>query len=149
MNARSLSGLMAVSALTVLAPLSAWAQAGRAAAPAADSTAAKKYTVPRTPWGDPDLQGVYSNRTITPFERPANVNGREFFTPEEVAALEKRAQTQGGDEGRSKGTRADVERAYNDFWWDRGTKVTTPRTSLVVEPGDGHVPALTEEAKKR
>src|SRR5512138_3602138 len=149
MNARSLSGLVAVSALTVFAPLSAWAQAGRAAAPAADSTAAKKYTVPRTPWGDPDLQGVYSNRTITPFERPANVNGREFFTQEEVAALEKRAQTQGGDEGRNKGTRADVERAYNDFWWDRGTKVTTPRTSLVVDPPDGKVPALTDEAKKR
>ena len=42
-----------------------------------------------------------------------------------------------GDEGRSKGTRGDVERAYNDFWWDRGTKVTTPRTSLVIDPPDG------------
>src|SRR5262249_12583677 len=58
-------------------------------------------------------------------------------------------QQSGGDEGRNKGTRQDVERAYNDFWWDRGTKVTTPRTSLVVEPADGKVPALTEEAKKR
>ena len=48
---------------------------------------AKKFSPPRTPWGEPDLQGVYSNRTITPFERPANVNGREFFTKEEVAGL--------------------------------------------------------------
>jgi hypothetical protein len=107
------------------------------------------YRAPRTPWGEPDLQGTYSNRTITPFERQANVNGREFFTREEAAALEKRAQDQSGDEGRSKGTRGDVERAYNDFWWDRGTKVTSLRTSLVVDPPDGRVPALTEAAKRR
>src|ERR1043166_8542383 len=110
---------------------------------------AKKYTPPKTPWGEPDLQGVYSNRTITPFERPANVNGREFFTKEEVAGLESRAQQQSGDQNRTKGTDADVSRAYNDFWWDRGTKVTTPRTSLVVDPADGKVPAQTEAAKAR
>ena len=63
--------------------------------------------------------------------------------------MEKRAQQQSGDEGRSKGTRGDVERAYNDFWWDRGTKVTTARTSLVVDPPDGRVPAQTDEARKR
>jgi hypothetical protein len=132
--------------LAVLSPLVAFAQAPRVADGASP---AKKYTPPRTPWGEPDLQGTYSNRTITPFERPANVTGREFFTPEEVAALEKRAQEQSGDEGRSKGTRGDVERAYNDFWWDRGTKVTTTRTSLVVDPPDGRVPALTEAAQAR
>jgi hypothetical protein len=136
-------------AATLLAPLCAIAQSPRVA-PAADTGAAStKYTAPRTPWGEPDLQGTFSNRTITPFERPANVAGREFFTAEEVAALEKRAQEQSGDEGRTKGTRADVERAYNDFWWDRGTKVTTPRTSLVIDPPDGRVPELAEEAKKR
>jgi len=107
------------------------------------------YKVPRTPWGEPDLQGTYSNRTITPFERQASVGGREFFTREEAEALEKRAQEQSGDEGRSKGTRGDVERAYNDFWWDRGTKVTSLRTSLVVDPPDGRVPAQTEAAKLR
>jgi hypothetical protein len=77
------------------------------------------------------------------------VNGREFFTKEEVAGLESRAQRQSGDENRSKGTDADVSRAYNDFWWDRGTKVTTPRTSLVVEPADGKVPVQTDAAKAR
>ena len=131
-----------------LTPLPAAAQATRAV-PAAASAPAKNYTPPRTPWGEPDLQGVYSNRTITPFERPADVAGREFFTPDEVAAIEKRAQEQSGDEGRSKGTQSDVARAYNDFWWDRGTKVTSLRTSLVVEPADGKVPALTEQAKLR
>ena len=115
----------------------------------ADAQTDGSYKAPRTPWGDPDLQGTYSNRTITPFERPANVNGREFFTREEAAELEKRAQDQSGDEGRSKGTRGDVERAYNDFWWDRGTKVTSLRTSLVADPPDGRVPAQTEAAKQR
>jgi hypothetical protein len=118
------------------------------AAPAA-AQESRKFSPPKTPWGEPDLQGTYSNRTITPFERPANVNGREFFTKEEVAGLESRAQQQSGDENRSKGTDADVARAYNDFWWDRGTKVTSPRTSLVVEPADGKVPAQTDAAKGR
>ena len=121
--------------------------AGAAARAAAQEP--HKGSPPRTPWGEPDLQGTFSNRTITPFERPANVNGREFFTKEEVAAMEKRAQEAGGDDGRAKGSRQDVERAYNDFWWDRGTKVTSPRTSLVVDPTDGRVPALTEAAKMR
>ena len=121
--------------------------AGAAALAAAQEP--HKGSPPRTPWGEPDLQGTFSNRTITPFERPANVNGREFFTKEEVAAMEKRAQEAGGDDGRAKGSRQDVERAYNDFWWDRGTKVTTPRTSLVVDPTDGRVPAPTEAAKMR
>ena len=134
-------------AAAMLSPLSVFAQAPRSER--SDAAGAKNWAAPRTPWGEPDLQGTYSNRTITPFERPANVAGREFFTQEEVAALEKRAQEQTGDEGRSKGTRGDVERAYNDFWWDRGTKVTTPRTSLVIDPPDGRVPELTEEAKKR
>ena len=137
------------SAMTLLSSHPVSAQAARVAPTTDTGAPAKKWTPPRTPWGEPDLQGTFSNRTITPFERPANVNGREFYTPEEVAALEKRAREQSGDEGRTKGTRGDVERAYNDFWWDRGTKVTTPRTSLVVDPSDGHVPAQTEEAKKR
>jgi hypothetical protein len=127
-----------------LAPRAAAGQS--AAAPAAKSSS---WTPTRTPWGEPDLQGTYSNRTITPFERPADVGGREFYTPEEVAAIEKRAQEGGGDEGRNRGTRADVERAYNDFWWDRGTKVTSTRTSMVIDPPDGKVPALTDETRKR
>src|SRR6185436_1835440 len=98
---------------------------------------------------EPDLQGTYSNRTITPFERPANVAGREFFTAEEIAALEKTASDRSVDEGRQRGTTADVGSAYNEFWWDRGRKVTTTRTSLVVDPPDGRVPPLTREAQAR
>jgi hypothetical protein len=138
---------LALSALGLCALLTTGDLQAQAAASA--PPAMKKYVPPKTPWGEPDLQGTFSNRTITPFERPANVGGREYFTAEEVSALEQRAQSQSGDEGRNKGTRADVERAYNDFWWDRGTKVTTPRTSLVVDPPDGRVPAQTEAAKLR
>jgi hypothetical protein len=140
--------LALVAVLTVTIPAAPEA-AAQAAGGASAGPPVKPYTVPKTPWGEPDLQGTFSNRTITPFERPANVNGREFFTAEEVAAMEKRAADQSGDDDRSKGTRGDVERAYNDFWWDRGTKVTTLRTSLVVDPPDGRVPPQTEAAKLR
>ena len=152
MSQRSLQVAIATATVTLMALVSrvpAGAQTAPAASKGGTVQAAKSWTPPRTSWGEPDLQGTYSNKTITPFERPANVGGREFYTREEVAALEKRAQETGGDENRKVGTTADVERAYNDFWWDRGTRVTTPRTSLVVDPPDGRVPALTEEAKQR
>ena len=148
MREKSFAIVMLAGVMAALSAAPAGAQTAPAAA-AGNGARPAGWTPPRTPWGEPDLQGTFSNRTITPFERPANVNGREFFTPEEVAALEKRAAEQSGDEERSKGTRGDVERAYNDFWWDRGKNVTTPRTSLVVDPADGRVPPLTEEAKKR
>ena len=144
--------LATASAMALLSRTPAAAQTAPAAPKANTAPATRNtgnWTPPRTPWGEPDLQGTYSNKTITPFERPASVEGREFYTREEVQALEKRAQETGGDENRKRGTTADVERAYNDFWWDRGTRVTTPRTSLVVDPPDGRVPALTEEARQR
>jgi hypothetical protein len=144
-----ITAITAAGALALASPATVAAQAPRVAPAAETGAPAAAWTLPRTPWGEPDLQGTYSNRTITPFERPANVDGREFFTPEEVAALETRAQERSGDTQRQRGTTADVSRAYNDFWWDRGTKVTTPRTSLVVDPPDGRVPALTEEAQRR
>ena len=139
--------VLAAAAVALAAPASVDAQVQDRVP--AGARAEEAWTPPRTPWGEPDLQGTFSNRTITPFTRPASVGGREFFTPEEVAALEERAEERSGDEERAKGTRADVERAYNDFWWDRGTKVTSPRTSLVIDPPDGQVPALTEAARAR
>ncbi len=145
---RAAAVVVAVTAIAPLSTVPAAAQSARLAPP--DAAAAREaWTPPRTPWGEPDLQGTYSNRTITPFERPANVAGREFFTPEEVEALERRARESSGDTERARGTQADVTRAYNDFWWDRGTRVTSPRTSLVIDPPDGRVPALTEAAKLR
>jgi hypothetical protein len=110
---------------------------------------AKAWTPPRTPWGEPDLQGVYSNRTITPFERPEEFAGKATLTDEETAELERRVVDRSADKRDGKGTEADVSRAYNEFWWDRGTKVTTNRSSLLIDPADGRVPPLTAEAQRR
>jgi hypothetical protein len=138
------AAIILIGTLAVL-PVAAMAQT--AAGPVKKS-AARPYSPPRTPWGEPDLQGVYSNRTITPFERPANLAGKEVLTDEEVAALERAAAANSADR-REGGAEADVSRAYNEFWWDRGKKVTTRRSSLVVDPPDGRVPPLTAEAQRR
>src|SRR5918995_4143247 len=79
---------------------------------------------PRTPWGDPDLQGIWSVATITPFERPAALKDKAQLTEQEAAEAEKTfLATQNQDRRDGAGTDADVALAYNDFWWDRGTKV--------------------------
>ena len=116
---------------------------------------------PRTPWGHPDLQGVWDHRTITPLERPAELADREFLTAEEAASLEQAAvdradyllnrppetTTAGGNVDR----RADgTPGFYNDFWLDNGTRaVGTRRTSLVIDPPHGRLPALLESAQRR
>jgi hypothetical protein len=110
---------------------------------------AKAWTPPHTPWGEPDLQGVYSNRTITPFERPDEFAGKATLTDAETAEFERRQNGRDSDQRGAKGTEADVSGAYNQFWWDRGTKVTTNRSSLLVDPADGRVPPLTPEAQRR
>ena len=79
-------GAAAALALVCIAPASPLAQS-----PAPKNAPAKKYTAPRTVWGDPDLQGVWDYRTITPMERPANMAGRATLTDEEVTTLEARA----------------------------------------------------------
>ena len=100
--------------------------------------------VPRTSWGHPDLQGTWSTATITPFERPAEFAGKEFLTTEEAAEFERLTLERTNRDRRDGTAEADVARAYNDFWWDSGTRVVpTRRTSLVVDPPDGRVPALT------
>ena len=108
-------------------------------------------TLPRTPWGDPDLQGVWSIATITPLERPSALADKQVLTEQEAAEVENERRTTGNQDRRDgAGTDADVARAYNDFWWDRGTKVVSTRqTSLVVDPPDGRVPPLTPAGQTR
>jgi hypothetical protein len=103
----------------------------------------------RTPWGHPDIQGVWDRHSITPLERAPELAGRELFTDEEIAQLEKQAFLNNTDEARQDDKARDVSTAYNDFWWDRATKTTTRRTSLIVDPADGRIPALTAEAQGR
>jgi hypothetical protein len=119
--------------------------------------------VPRTPDGKPDLQGIWDFRTVTPMERPAEFANKPFLTEKEAADYEKRITEQRNadsnrDEskktsrGQVNGTEitADVALAYNDFWWDRGTKVIgSRRTSLVIDPPDGKIPAMTPAARAR
>ncbi len=104
-------------------------------------------TMPRTPDGQPDLQGAWSFATITPLERPSQYTGRELLTPEEVAALNLDAATRASSERRGELTsQRDVDLAYDQFWWDRGT--SDGRTSLIVDPSDGRIP-FTPEGRQR
>jgi hypothetical protein len=108
--------------------------------------ATKSWTVPRTPDGQPDLQGYWTNATITPFERPPQLAAKQFLTPEEAAALEKEVSQTRVDRAPAPGDTG----GYNEFWYDRGTKVVpTRRTSLIVDPPDGRIPPLTPEAQAR
>jgi hypothetical protein len=128
------AGLAAV-ALTVTAAGNE-AQAGAPAGKAGKSAAFK------TPWGDPDLQGTWTNTTTTPLERPAEMAGKATLTPEEQVAFDAAARKAidakpvQGDTG-----------AYNSFWMDAGK--SSRRTSLIVDPPDGKLPALTAAAQKR
>jgi hypothetical protein len=111
--------------------------------------AQKPWTAPRTPDGKPDLQGVWSNVTMTPLERPRELADKAFFTEQEARQYEKETLERNNADRRDGGADADVNRAYNNFWYDRGTKLANRRTSLIVDPPDGKIPALTPEAQKR
>ena len=105
-----------------------------------------KWTAPRTPDGQPDLQGVWTNATITPFERPAELAGKPFLTEQEAAALEHRSAENRVDRPPQPG---DVG-SYNQAWFDSGTKVlATRQTSMVVEPPDGRVPVTAAAEARR
>ena len=92
----------------------------------------------RTPWGDPDLQGIWTGSTLTPLERPRDLAGKAFLTEEEAAALERRA-----DQNRyvERTPRAGDPGTYNQAWFDPGTRIVADRrTSLVIDPPDGRIP---------
>jgi hypothetical protein len=101
----------------------------------------------RTPWGDPDLQGTWTNSTTTPLERPAALAGREFLTEDEAKAHD--AEETDRNDRRQTDRAADVNAAYNQFWWERGGTVASRRTSLIVDPADGRLPPLTPEGRQR
>jgi hypothetical protein len=122
----------------VLLPFAAAAQAQ--SPPSQAQKGSKPWTLGRTPWGHPDLEGVYSNSTIVPLERPAEFAGRAELTDAEVKArFEKHRSNlftpRAGDTG-----------FYNEFWWEWGKDVK--RTSLIIDPPDGKLP-LTPQGLER
>jgi hypothetical protein len=98
--------------------------------------------VPRTSWGDPDLQGLWNYGTNTPLQRPAQYAGREWLTEEEVAAENLEWSTFATSDRRSELTpQFDLSLNFNQVWWDMGT--STGRTSLITDPSDGRLPPRT------
>jgi len=118
--------------------------------PAAGQTpkaAVKTWIAPRTPDGRPDLQGLWNTTTLTPLERPRNFSSKEFFATEEEAAAYAKGIVDRREQDPNDGAN-DV--ADPNVWWERATKVVaTGRTSLIIDPTDGRIPALTPEAQKR
>jgi len=102
---------------------------------------------PRTAWGDPDLQGLWTNATLTPLQRSPELAAKPFFTPEEAVAFDTQRVVQTNAD---RPLPAGQVGAYNDVFFERGTHgVRTRRTSLVIDPPDGRIPALTPAALAR
>ena len=125
--------LLVAAAAVALAPLPAFAQSA---------------DVPRTPWGKPDLQGVWDFATLTPMERPAEYAGKERLTEEDVANIVAQSAKFTeflSEQGPTRGTGT-----YDEFWFDFGSDVSADRrTSLVIDPPNGRIPDLTPVARER
>ena len=164
MGHRFLGSLVAVGVTAVsLMSVTIAAQAPRAAKTAKTTAAPKAWTPPRTSDGQPSLEGVWSNNSVTPLERPKQLAGRPYLTDEELAALKKRADELFNGDGdaafgdsifetvlanAAKFVSTDGRTGdYNQFWlvardWDN-------RTSLIVDPPDGRLPPLTPQAQAK
>ena len=134
-------------AAVLLAPAFVTAQAPGAATPSKNTS--KPWKVPRTPDGQPDLQGFWTNTTYVPLERPKNVT-KEFYTKEEVVENIKKAAANEGEQTEP-GTVADVHYDFTQFGLDRSQSALALnlRTSLIVDPADGRIPPMTPEGVKR
>ena len=131
-------------ALVVVVLVAGWFPAAAQTQSTGEVTAAT--SVPRTPWGAPDLSGVWDFRTLTPFERPKDLAEQAFFTDDEAAAFEagRLAEFAVRDDKDPE----DIVGNYNQFWFDPGSQVgDTNRTSLVIDPPSGRVPPLTPDAQ--
>ncbi len=124
----------------------------------ASAVSAQEVEIPRTPWGAPDLQGVWDRRTNTPFQRPRELGNKAVYTEEEAAVIagERVVVDIPGDLTRvaSRAEDGHQETAetignYNGFWFDGGTTFVNRRTSLVTDPPNGRIPPITSSAAQK
>src|SRR5439155_15181440 len=113
----------------------------------ADQTSRATATALKTPWGEPNLQGIWTDEYQTPLQRPAKYAGKEFFTDEERAALDAQRARIELRPRQERGSERDVAGAYNQVFMS--IKRTGRRTSLIVDPPDGKTPPLTPEIQKQ
>jgi hypothetical protein len=147
---------ISISILAAMPLTPAVGQSPKATLKSAAKTTAHPAAVPKTPWGDPDLQGVWNDSTSTPLQRPGSIGAKDVLTDAEAAEFQEQlASDLSRDRRDGVGTEADVGRAYNEHWMDaRHLKITADRrTSLIVDPPDGRIPPLVplspERAKAR
>jgi hypothetical protein len=145
------SGSMVMVAIAVAAGgavISAPTTTASAQAPAASGAMPAPAPPPKTAWGEPDLQGIWTDETATPLQRPARYANQEFFTAAERTELDRlRSEVLGRERRAERGTERDVSGSYNNVFVS--FKRTGARTSLIVDPPTGRMPPLTPEAQKR
>jgi hypothetical protein len=147
MRVRLLELIGVAAVVTALGYLAAFPVRGQAPAGGQTDGAAASGAPLRTPWGEPDLQGIWANDFQIPLERPAQYAGREFLTDAEVAEIDRRrAADLGRDSRAERGSAADVAGAYNAVF--QSNRPTGRRTSLIVDPADGRIPPLTPRAQE-
>ena len=104
--------------------------------------------VPMTPWGDPNIDGLWDYRTLTPLQRPAAFSDQAEFTPVQAERF-RQATVAGLDvDNRNDDAAVDIESAYNQAWYDWGTRLGDLRTSLITSPDNGRLPPLTDAARR-
>lgn len=139
------SALAAAGAATfVIASTASLPAQSKPSAAQSGRVSSARWTPPKTAWGDPDLQGYWTNTTTTPLQRPAELKDKAVLTDEELAAREKLVQDRSNQDAPPS---AGNPGTYNEFWYERGR--LNRRTSLITDTPDGRLPPLTDAARKR
>src|SRR6202162_5485768 len=151
MRERCSGSMITVAIAGAAAVISVSTDRTSAQAPPSFTAAPAPAAALKTPWGEPDLEGIWTDETDTPLQRPAKYANQEFFTPAQRAELDRArtavlANADKPSERSDRGTERDVAGAYNSQFVS--FKRTGARTSFIGEPPDGRMPPLTPQAQK-